>query len=470
MTVSQPEYPTPSSIQRRLSLTTGLVLIFFLGLVGLVLDQAFRSSTIRGAEEQLKLLTYSLMGAAEEEGGTLVFAKDLFQPRLNQPASGLYAVVMDDLGTLLWQSPSLQAMPPESALALVVQLTSANKLAATEAAGVFYFAQIDEPQPLFGLSYTVTWEGLEADVVTFHSLTAQAPFLETINAFRQNVWVGFGLLTIVISISQAAALGWGLRPLRLMQQEVRELEAGRRGRLTQEQPKELVGLVDSLQRYIEHEHRLRQRHRQALDNLAHSLKTPLAILRNALSASEDAPAAKGPALRDQVDLMDGIITHQLRRLSTGTASAPIGQRTQIAPLLTRLVNALQVAYPDRVFETNLDDQAGSRMHADDLYEIFGNILDNACKYGRQKVQIQLSRSGDAESERRVVVCLEDDGPGIPEEAVNLVAIRGQRLDTQLPGQGIGLAVAIELLAGSGGELGVGRSVLGGARLIVTLPD
>ncbi|HBK19467.1 MAG TPA: hypothetical protein DDZ38_12565, partial [Gammaproteobacteria bacterium] len=133
MTVSQPEYPTPSSIQRRLSLTTGLVLIFFLGLVGLVLDQAFRSSTIRGAEEQLKLLTYSLMGAAEEEGGTLVFAKDLFQPRLNQPASGLYAVVMDDLGTLLWQSPSLQAMPPESALALVVQLMSANKLAATEA-------------------------------------------------------------------------------------------------------------------------------------------------------------------------------------------------------------------------------------------------------------------------------------------------------------------------------------------------
>lgn len=110
------------------------------------------------------------------------------------------------------------------------------------------------------------------------------------------------------------------------------------------------------------------------------------------------------------------------------------------------------------------------MHADDLYEIFGNILDNACKYGRQKVQIQLSRSGDAESERRVVVCLEDDGPGIPEEAVNLVAIRGQRLDTQLPGQGIGLAVAIELLAGSGGELEVGRSVLGGARLIVTLPD
>ncbi len=267
-------------MQTRLMATTTLVLAVFLTLTGLVLDRSFAASTLTGAEEQMRLVIYSLLGAAETEQDRVVF-RELPEPRLLRPESGLYAAISEVGGTYRWRSPS--------ALSTAVEFPEFDL-----AFGEFLF-QHDNATGRFVLTYAVIWEDADETMLVFQVAADQAPFLAAIRSFRQNLTIGMGVVTLLVLGVQAIAIRWGLKPLRVMAAEVGELEEGQRDELSGGYPKELQGLADNLGRFVAHEQRSRARYRNALDDLAHSLKTPLAVMRNALGSLQPGSARGHPS-------------------------------------------------------------------------------------------------------------------------------------------------------------------------------
>jgi len=439
-----------NSIQKRLLITTTGVLALFLTITGYVLDRSFSNSVVAGAEEQLRLVIYSLMGSVQEQQGRLTFSQGVTEPRLTQPDSGLYAKVANDVGDVIWTSPSAVT----SGVAFPrVQLQP----------GLFLFRDLDGAVPRFHLSYTVYWEDVDTEQVVFSAATDREPFQVSINQFRRSLGLGLGAATVLFIVAQLLALRWGLLPLRAMAEEVQELESGKRERLSAAYPQELKGLADNLDRFVQHEQRSRTRYRNALDDLAHSLKTPLAVVRNSLL---DRQVDRG-LVDEQLDRMETTVTHQLTRASAG-APVVVGQSVAVAGLVQRLLRALETAYVERGIEvtTRLDEQAVIRGDERDFMEIIGNLLENAFKYGRSAVRVTVGRSTNQRT--RALVCIEDDGEGIPAALREEVLRRGRRLDELQSGQGIGLAVVAELVELYEGHLDITDSDLGGACITLTL--
>ncbi len=440
-------------IQTRLLITTTVVLGTSLTLAGVVLDRSFQASIVAGAEEQLRLVIYSLMGSMDGYGDEIRFNLDFPEPRLNQPESGLYAVVDSDDGDQRWRSPSVITTGvrfPERQAAL--------------SAGEFRFESVRQGAvDRFFLSYAVIWEDTDEALLTFRVGTDQAPFRSAIQGFRRNLYVGLGAVTLLFVLAQYLAVRWGLMPLRTMAGEVREMEEGHRERLSDRYPTELRGLAQNLDRFVAHEQRSRARYRKAMEDLAHSLKTPLAVIRNALG--EKAPA-ESALLQEQLDRMESSVTYQLSRASA-TGPVVVGHIVNAANMIERLVRALQTAYSERGIEVVQDVPEDLNVRGDerDLMEMLGNLLENAFKYTASRVRI----SAECSNVVCICICIDDDGPGIEPELRQQVLNRGTRADQVQSGQGIGLSVVAELVALYQGELKIGESPLGGARIRLELP-
>ncbi len=438
-----------AGIQTRLLFTTTLVLGTCLSLGGYILDRSFKASVLAGAEEQLRLVTYSLMGAVDVMDGQVLLREEPPEPRLNQPESGLYASIVG--GDDEWQSTSARTTDigfPSEVLA--------------GAPGEFVFTQMNGSRPgTYYLSTAVIWGADDGDVLTFTVATAATEFEAAIRGFRRNLSLGALAVALLFIAAQFAALRWGLLPLRQMAEEVRELERGERERLSLGYPAELANLAENLDAFVEHEQRSRARYSNALEDLAHSLKTPLAVIRNAL---DDRSQSQRELLADQLQRMESTVHHQLSRASV-RGPVVVGGVVDLATLLARLLRALQAAYVERNLQLAADVPEDLKVRGDerDLMEILGNVLENAFKYADSWVSV-VARA----SEGGVEVIVDDDGAGIPEALRQEVLSRGTRADEMQPGQGIGLSVVAELVQLYQGRLEISESDRGGARLKVWL--
>jgi len=443
-------------LQKRLIIITTLLLGSFLGITGWVLDRSFTSSVEAGAQEQLRLVVYGLMGIAEEFGDQLVFPEILPEPRLSQPESGLYAAVQDASGNVIWSSPSLQTSE--------IELLSFNQV---DVPGSFIFEQHGKQ---FDLKYSVIWEAADESLFSFRVMTDRKPFRAEIREFRRNLTVGLVVATALFIFGQFVAVGWGLRPIRSMENQVREMEAGTRKRLGVDFPPELQGLAANLDRFVEHEENSRSRYRIAMEDLAHSLKTPLAVVGNELDSGS---AANQELMQEQLNQMQNTVRYQLSRASSAQSSLITGN-VELAPIISRMVSAISKAYIDKHTKVEVDVGAklSVRVNESDLMEILGNLIENAFKYGNSIIQIQASPSAEpcllGESPP-MLLSFEDDGPGIEPALRKAVLTRGARADTATAGQGIGLSVVADLVAIYGGELSIQSSELGGVLVYVSLP-
>jgi two-component system, OmpR family, sensor histidine kinase PhoQ len=446
----------PLGLRARLMIISVLVLGVGLGLTAWVLDRSFSASVVAGAQDQLKLLIYGLLGAAEEGDATLTFPSAPLafpnaplEPRLLQPDSGLYAVVTDAAGATVWRSPSLQ----------LGESTTVTRPPPDLVPGDFRFGA---DAGRFEVFYRVIWEAERDRIFTFHVFADQRPYRAAIAGFRRTLTLGLAGVVAALMAAQAVAIAWGLRPVAAMARHVDAVAAGSRERMGEHYPPELSGLARNIDRFIDHEMASRDRYRRAMDDLAHSLKTPLAVLRNALAAP---PFADAPLLREQVLRMERAIAHQLSRALAARPIALAGH-TLLAPVLQRLAKALGTAYADKNVELSADVTAGLRVRCDerDLMEMLGNLLDNAFKYCTQRVEIAAAQRAGS-----VRVVIDDDGPGVPVEQRTEILARGARGDTAQPGHGIGLAVVAELSASYRGSLTIDAAPLGGARVVLDLP-
>ncbi len=458
----------PRSLQTRQLLAASLGLIAFLALAGYALDRAFIST----AEDTLRsrLRDYALNVAAQTEfsrGGDLVppYEDRLPDPRLTRPGSGLYAQVV--LSFTLWDSPSAKGpeLPPVRLLKPGENVFE-GPLTITRANG--------ESSPAYRYGYGLEWSGDElsgAVPYTIYILEDTTRLQSQLNVFRRALWGYLGGVGTLLLLLQVVVLRWSLWPLRRVIEELKRVQRGIAHRMSERHPRELEPLTESINAFIESERENLDRQRNILADLAHSLKTPLAVLRSRMDSGTDGPELRAE-LDEQLKRMNDLVGYQLSRAASG------GHKLFAAPLAIEanaeeIVSGLEKVYATKgvLCEFEIDPEARFYGEKGDLQELLGNLLENAFKWARSRVLLT-AKAGESAPNRRpgLLLQVEDDGPGIPEEKIALVLQRGVRGDERVQGHGIGLAIVQDIVRSYRGELEVGSSQeLGGARFEVTLP-
>jgi signal transduction histidine kinase len=263
----------------------------------------------------------------------------------------------------------------------------------------------------------------------------------------------------------------GLAPVLRMGASVAEVREGRSERVEGRFPVELQGLADELNSLLDHSRDIVERSRTHVGNLAHALKTPIAVLTNESRGRDDELAQ---LVARQTEAMSQQVDHHLRRARAAAHAKAVGARTEIAPLVVDLARTLRRIYAHEgvTIETELDPDLVFRGERQDLEDMLGNLIDNACKYSNGFVQITMLRDGveDGPGEgRRALILIEDDGPGLDEAACAAATERGVRLDEQAPGSGLGLAIVADLARAYEGGLTLDRAEMGGLRARLDLP-
>jgi two-component system sensor histidine kinase PhoQ len=443
------------SLQARLLLAALLVLPAFIGLTGLALDKAFRESAESALQNRLQGYLFALLAAVEvDAAGRPRFSRILPEARFSRPGSGLYARVVREDGQARLNSPSLLGLrlPPPPAIPLAT----------------FRYQTLDlDGRPHSQLSYAIRWE-LDAQRsvrFTFQVIEDMQAYYQQINRYRRSLWSWLAGAALLLLLVQAVILRWGLQPLRKVARELERIEQGEAEQLAGDYPKELQQLTDRINDLLQHTRRQLARYRDALGNLAHSLKTPLAILNNTLSLQQVEPAVRQEA-GEQLQRIQQIIDYQLQRAATAGQTS-LQAAIEVAPLARQVIEALRKVFADKNLQIETTIPADLACHCDrgDLMEILGNLLENACKWARHTVHIAARQADDG----RVILRIEDDGPGIPAEVRERVRRRGERADAGTPGHGLGLAMVQEIVLLYGGQMHIDRSELGGAAIEVHLP-
>ncbi|MEB4592795.1 ATP-binding protein [Candidatus Thiothrix sp. Deng01] len=288
---------------------------------------------------------------------------------------------------------------------------------------------------------------------------------------RQKFAILLFLSAVLVLIAQLALSFWVVAPIKEFENEVKSIEAGERESIDDHYPEELIPVKNALNGLLSYEKGQKQRYKDSLDDLAHSLKTPLAAMQNQLDLLarefiDESPASTSIKVFDaQIARMREIISHQLRRAMVTNQGAMILSQP-LRPVLFRLRDTLQKVYRDKPFEfrINVDEYAKCRMDAEDMMELLGNLVNNACRFCQDIVEISAYHEGNM-----LVVDIDDDGMGFPTDNPAKLLQRGIREDSKSEGQGIGMAVSTEIVSAIGGKIELLVSPYVGARVRLHLP-
>ncbi|WP_028770418.1 ATP-binding protein [Silanimonas lenta] len=452
------------SLQARQMLAAGLALVAFLGLTGYALDRAFAEAALTSQRERLENFAKAYLNGAEVlRSGAIVMPQVPPDPRFDRPGSGLYAGMVGE--GLRWESASSlgRILPPPVPGSPGVGRFE-GPLPATEASG--------RGLAVYRYSLTTIWETGRGDIELTLALYEDAAYVgKQVAVYRRTLWGWLGAAAVVLALVQALALRWSLRPLLGVEKALADVQQGSVARLTDEHPRELQPLTDSINALIDSERRNLEQVRRTLGDLAHSLKTPLAVLQSLLDAGAS-PAELRAEVRTQVQRMNDIVGYQLSR------AARSGHVLFAAPLkiegpAEEIVQGLEKIYAAKGVLCEFEIDPAARFHGElgDLQELLGNLLENAFKWAKSRVVLQVSvLPAPAGKRSGLVLAVDDDGPGIPEDQVERVLQRGVRGDERVQGHGIGLSIVLDIVAAYQGALSVERSPeLGGARFVARFP-
>jgi len=450
------------SLSSRLLVSVSVLLMLFFGATIAVLDTAFTEAGEQARRDILDGHLVALLAAAEpDDKGDLVMPDRLREPRFQRIGSGLYAELRDVAGAVLWRSRS--ALGLEVPGGVVPEL--GNHLFARES--------LEDETPLLTLSLAVEWELDDGETKPYVFKVAESldSFNAQVSGFRRQLFGWFAAVALTMLLAFSMLLRGLLKPLRLIETEITEIEEGNRVSLSGEFPTELIGVARNMNLLIDSERARSDRYRYTLDNLAHSLKTPLAAMR-ALLNDRQSEGFSG-RFNEQIDRMDEIVRYQLRKPAASVADNLVLQSVAVEKEVTRLVDGLRKVYHDKHPDFDVRVEKGMQFRGDtgDFLELAGNLLDNACKWCERRVRISIVPSVGARAiASGMVLTVSDDGPGIPQDAADALLERGMRLDEATPGHGIGLAVVKDIARSYGGRLKIRKSEdLGGAEFMVSIP-
>ena len=443
-----------NSISVRLLLAAALLMALFIGLTTLAIQQSVNQRATLAQEERMHGQIYALLGVTDinDRGQINIHASDLPNGLMRQPASGIYAEVRNTEADQVWHSPSLTSPIPNS-----------NE----GAIGQWMFSEENDQHlgPLFVMRFAVEWLLPNGTTTAYQFVVADSSdeFNQQNNIFNRNIWIAMLTMGALLLISMALVLAWGLSPLRRISRQLNEIESGDRETLPSNVPAELNPLTSRINMLIASERGRQKRYRQTLDDLAHSLKTPLSVLRNSTCDSKNDDSEFG----HQADRMEQIISYHIKRADAGTQRLLTKAISPHQPA-ARIIRSLKKVYPshDIQFINHIEKQVQVRMEEADLMEIFGNVLENACKYGAKNIWLHTT---SASAGNKVEIVVKDDGPGFPEGMQERLLSRGVRADSRVEGQGIGLSISRELVENYGGSLALSNNTEKGASVVITLP-
>ncbi|WP_345797143.1 sensor histidine kinase [Castellaniella sp. MT123] len=444
----------------RLRLLAGVLAwaLLSVAVAGWGIQQLFRQHILAQLQSELNIHLDQLTAQLQiSDDGQVSLASPPSDPRFTHPYSGLY-----------WQIsvPAQNGRPAEQLRSrslwdarlpvLYPYLTPGQDLRtqAPGPGGTELQLRVREVEPADG-----PYEDLVLSVAADQALLA-----EPISRFNQMLGMALGVLVLGMAFAAWMQVGYGLRPLARLRQRLADLRQGRAERIEGVFPTEVQPLVDDFNQVLHRNAQGLERARQQAGNLAHALKTPLAVMANAAAAADPALPR---LITEQVDAARRQVDYHLAHARAAAAVRMTGLRSPILPLLQGLVRVMVRVHAERNLTYDLSgvaDDLAFRGESQDFQEMLGNILDNAGKWARKRVRVS-ARSLDGELEIRV----EDDGPGLSPERAEAVFERGKRADERTPGSGLGLGIVRDLADLYGGWARIETSELGGACVVVTLP-
>ncbi len=443
------------SLTRRLFLSSLIWVAATLLAGGYVLTLAFENYVEDKFEADLMRRLDALIGAAEvDELGQIRFSRALEDPRYAEPYSGRYwQISAPDQPAFRSRSLWDHALDPH-------WNRPARKPVIREDVG-------PAGEPLLVAMQDVELPGSD---VTFRFLVAadMREMRADIAAFRRLVLLSMAGFALALAAVIAVQLLVALRPLRAVRRGLSRVRAGAADRLTGRFPVEIGELVREVNALIAQNEELVERARRHAGNLAHALKTPLSVLANAAARASGDLAA---LLREQIRVMERHIDHHLKRARAGGAG-PLGRaRAPVRETIARLVRAMRKIHAERAIAITMDipDSLVFRGTRQDLEEMVGNLLDNACKWARHRVVVTARPTAEREDGACFALLVDDDGPGVPEARRADLFRRGHRLDESQPGSGLGLAIVMDIARLYGGAVALSDSPLGGLRVRLALP-
>jgi two-component system sensor histidine kinase PhoQ len=383
-----------------------------------------------------------------------MMSPDLADARFTRPQSGLVGQVVNGMGDVVWQSPS----------ALGLTLPVPQRMDVDQ--GRFMRVTIGQQQ-WFSYSYGIAWIDRrdKEHRYSFNVLESPAIYNQQTKSFRRTLVTWLAAAALVLLVLQGIVLRWSLRPLRQIEAEVKQIESDERDQLSDNFPDELKRLASSLNLLIANERRHLERYRNSLADLAHSMKTPLAVLRGLVSSNDDRQAMKA-VIDSEVSRMDDIVEYQLQR-AAAAGSTTLTAGIDVLPVVDSLLSSLRKVYSDSDISYVVESDAGASFRGDkgDLMEVLGNLLDNASKWCQSKVHLGVFTQEKGKSGKAgLTLTIEDDGPGMDPQQVEILLQRGSRGDSMVPGHGIGLAIVRDIVESYGGNISIGKSSLGGAKV------
>ena len=453
-----------SSLATRLFLSATAWVVVILLITGVVLASVYRNATERAFDRRLNLYLRTLIAevAAPDEPPDRQF-QSLGEPLFELPLSGWYwQITRTDIekaetraSRSLWDKklPKLEEQGAELTLAGIRQ----GYVDGPEGQNL---RMVERPVDL----------GLDGKFLVSVAGDASEIFDETRN-FDYYLGSTFAALGIVLLLTTIFQVRFGLAPLKRISESIADIRSGRAERLEGEFPVEIAPLARETNALIDANREIVERSRTHVGNLAHAIKTPLSVIVNEASAHAADPfAAK---VLEQADVMRDQVTHHLERARIAARVTIIGTVTEVAPAIEALRRTMEKIHRDRgiAVEVRADPQSKFRGERQDLEEMVGNLVDNACKWATTQVFIEVlvERPAETGAAPRLRIVVDDDGRGLSAPERAQVARRGQRLDESKPGSGLGLSIVIDLAALYGGSLSLGDAPIGGLRAELMLP-
>jgi len=449
----------PRSLAVRLVAGAALWSAIALIVTGILLATLFRDVAQRNFDNRLRVLLEGLIAVAEVNGDEVQLTNVPGEPRFNQPYSGWYWQI-DSSEIIVLRSRSLfdtdlGVVSPSPTTLLLPDVNWERQVGPQNENLRIAVRDVLLPGRDKPLRFTVAGDEdeLQAEVATFANTVIAALAV-----------LGVGLVLAVL-----LQVRYGLDPLRRMRKALADIRAGTADRLEGDFPVEVVPLVGDLNALIQHNAEVLDRARTHVGNLAHALKTPLAVLSNVSSAPDDKRESAQnlkQTVNEQTLVMRRWVDHHLARARSAGSGQVLGQRTNVMVTLDALVRTLERVHADRQMILSLDgaDNVFFKGEQHDLEEMAGNLIDNACKWASRRVDVTVALSNE-----RVLITIEDDGPGLSAEQRSKLFKRGMRLDEAVPGSGLGLAIVRDVAALYGGSVTLSESSRGGLRAAIDLP-
>lgn len=439
---------------------TGLTVMVLI-VTGVALSSLYRHAVERAFDRRLDVYLRTLVAdVASPEEGADKYPQSIGEPLFELPLSGWY-----------WQVTRLDTPKPEVHSSRSLWDSNLPRLMeAEEASGGYRKGYTHGPEDV-RLRQAERNIDLGDDGRYLIEVAGDSSEIDDeMRSFDRTIGGIFAALAAALLLTTVLQVRFGLSPLKRISAGLAAIRSGRAERLDGEFPVEIEPLARETNALIDANREIVERARTHVGNLAHALKTPLSVIVNEAAARPGDPL--GQKVLEQADLMRDQVARQLERARLVARSGVVGTLIDVPPVATALARTMEKLHRERDIAIAVDvpDQARFRGERQDLEEMIGNLVDNACKWAHSRVAIEVVADNAAnEGKSKVRVIVDDDGPGLSPSERAQVALRGQRLDESKPGSGLGLSIVVELAGLYGGALTLGTAPIGGLRAELALP-